>query len=105
MIGHAMDASRSRRRTLAAVSAIAAAASLVWTTAGAAEQTAPTPQRPKGVVIRGCLTGSKLTHLDFENVTVQLPDTLRVRNSRVIRDQVKALNGHTVEVVGTLRGI
>src|SRR5262245_17901115 len=86
-----------------AIGTIFAIASLVWAAAGAAQPTAPA--KPKGVVIRGCLTGSKLTHIDVENVTLPLPDTLRVRNSRVIRDQVKALNGHTVEVVGTLRGI
>jgi hypothetical protein len=30
---------------------------------------------------------------------------LRVTSIRVIRDQVKALNGHQVEVTGALRGI
>ena len=54
------------------------------------------------VVIRGCLTGSKLAHLDVENLdpALTLPDTLKVAESiRVIRSQVKALNGHQVEVI------
>jgi hypothetical protein len=68
------------------------------------------PQAPKGIVIRGCLTGSKLTHIEpvqlDESVTnVQIPDVLRVSTIRVIKNQVKALNGHQVELIGTLRGI
>lgn len=59
----------------------------------------------KGTVIRGCLTGSKLSHIDPDDATLQLPDVLRVSSIRVIRSQVKALDGHQVEVIGTLRGI
>jgi hypothetical protein len=63
-----------------------------------------------GVVIRGCLTGSKLIHIDPQtqlpaDLVLKLPDTLKVTSIRVIRDQVKALNGHQVEVTGALRGI
>jgi hypothetical protein len=60
---------------------------------------------PKGVVIRGCLNGSKLTHIDPDDATLSVPDILRVTSLRVIRSQVKALDGHQVEVIGTLSGI
>jgi hypothetical protein len=83
----------------------AAAVIVAWITPATAQQTPSSPKRPAGVAIRGCLTGSKLTHIDPGNVTAPLPDTLEVRSIRVIRDQVKALNGHTVEVIGGLRGI
>lgn len=67
--------------------------------------TAPKPQAPKGVVIRGCLTGSKLTHIEPGDPSLTLPDRLRVTSIKVIRSQVKALDGHQVELVGVLRGI
>jgi hypothetical protein len=84
---------------------MAAAAALVWNTAVAGQQAVSAPQRLKGDVIRGCLAGSKLTHTDSENETLQLPDTLVVRSIPAIRDQVKRLSGHTVEVIGRLRGV
>jgi hypothetical protein len=64
-------------------------------------------QTPKGVVIRGCLTGSKLTHIEPVQLdaSVDIPDVLRVSSIRVIRGQVKALNGHKVELIGSLRGV
>jgi hypothetical protein len=77
-------------------------------------QPAPQPdpaiklQRPKSTIIRGCLTGSKLTHIEpvqLDDASANIPDVLRVSSIRVIRSQVKALNGHTVELIGTLRGI
>jgi hypothetical protein len=67
--------------------------------------TAPKPQAPKGVVIRGCLTGSKLTHVEPGDASLTLPDRLRVTSTKVIRSQVRALDGHQVELVGLLRGI
>jgi hypothetical protein len=102
MIGDAMDTSRLRRTSPRLT---AAAITLMWIIPASAQQQTSPPQRPAGAVIRGCLTGSKLTHIDPGNVTLSLPDTLTVRSVRVIRDQVKALNGHTVEVAGKLRGI
>ena len=69
-----------------------------------ATQTAK-PAKPKGVVIRGCLTGWTLTHLDPDDATLNIPDKVRVNSLRVIRDQVTALNGHQVEVIGSLSGI
>ena len=92
-----------------------AAAGLVigglFTALDAVQETAvPKPQARKGVVIRGCLTGSKLTHIDPQtelpaDLLRKLPDRLTVTSIRVIRAQVKALNGHQVDVTGALRGI
>lgn len=94
---------------LKATVALAMAAGAAWPSVQAMQQPAasPKPQRAGSVVIRGCLTGSKLTHLDLENLdpALTLPDTLKVASIRVIRGQVKALNGHQVEVIGALRGI
>jgi hypothetical protein len=67
--------------------------------------TVPKPQALKGVVIRGCLTGSKLTNIEPGDPSLTLPDRLRVTSIKVIRSQVKALDGHQVELVGQLRGI
>lgn len=97
-----------RRLVLNATVAIAMAAGAARPSVEAMQQPAASPKpQPAGVVIRGCLTGSKLTHLDVENLdpALILPDTLKVASIRVIRSQVKALHGHQVEVIGTLRGI
>lgn len=75
------------------------------TMAMARQEAPPKPQPVKGVAIRGCLTGTKLTHLEPPDGTSALPDTLRVTTVRVIRDQLKPLNGHQVELIGALRGI
>ena len=74
---------------------------------GASQAPADSPPKPTNrVAIRGCLTGTKLTHLvPQSSMSLELPDTLRVTSIRVIRDQVKALNGHEVEVIGTLRAL
>ena len=76
--------------------------------ASQASQAAP-KSPPKGVVIRGCLTGEKLSRIEPQNVApaveLKLPDVLRVTSSKIIRSQVKALNGHQVEVTGALRAI
>lgn len=63
------------------------------------------PAKPKGAVIRGCLTGWKLTHVEPEDATLNVPDILRVKSLRVIKNQVTALNGHQVELIGSLSGI
>jgi hypothetical protein len=101
-----------QRVVLPAFAAIALAASALLTTVDAAQDAAAAArsQPRKGVVIRGCLTGSKLTHIDPQtelpaDLVRKLPDRLTVTSIRVIRDQVKALNGHQVEVTGALRGI
>jgi hypothetical protein len=90
------------------VSATTAVAGIIsLSVAQAAEQAAPPPQNQglKGVAIRGCLVGSKLTHIDQDDSTPTLPDPLTVSSIRVIRSQVKALSGHQVEVIGSLRNI
>lgn len=90
--------------TIAMVASLASSA-----TTRAMQQPTPAaaakPQPTKGVVIRGCLIGSKLTHIDPQDPTLNVPDILRVSSIRVIRSQVKALDGHQVELIGTLRGI
>src|SRR5262245_49963256 len=102
---------RAERRLFPPAIATAVVASVLFASVEAVQETpAPKPQPAKGVVIRGCLTGSKLTHLDPQNlaspdVALKLPDTLKVTSIRVIRSQVKALNGHQVEITGSLRGI
>ena len=64
------------------------------------------PQLAKRLAIHGCLSRSKLTHVDPQDpIPLELPDTLRVMSIRVIRGQVKALDGHQVEVIATLHGI
>jgi len=100
-----MTMSVVQRSVVPAVAAIALAGA-VPTTVDAAQQSEPR----KGVVIRGCLTGSKLTHIEPRSelpadLALKLPDRLAVTSIKVIRDQVKALNGHQVEVTGALRGV
>src|SRR5262245_16867621 len=68
-------------------------------------QPAPKPKPSNAVIVRGCLTGTKLTHVDAQNTTLNVPDVLQVTTDRVIRDQLKPLDGHQVELTGTLRGI
>jgi hypothetical protein len=100
-----MTMSGVQRIVLPAFAAIALASALL-TAVEAAQESQPR----KGVVIRGCLTGSKLTHIDPQtelpaDLALKLPDRLTVTSIRMIRDQVKALNGHQVEVTGALRGV
>src|SRR5215510_533939 len=93
------------RFALCALIVIVLGPCLLWA-AEAAPQPGPRTQLPNRVAIRGCLTRSKLTHVDSKDpIPLELPDVLRVTSIRVIRSQVKALDGHEVEVIGTLRGI
>ena len=100
---------RARRNVLTAIATIVVVANVVLAADQENQQTPGKPQAPKGVVIRGCLTGSTLTHLDPQNLKPdaleKIPDRLKVTSIRVIRDQVKALNGHEVEVTGALRDV
>ena len=100
---------RLRKLALAATGTIVAIAATAVAAIQDTQQTSPPKQGPKGAVIRGCLTGSNLIHLDPQNLSADLvlkiPDKLKVTSARVIRDQVKALNGHQVEITGSLRGI
>jgi hypothetical protein len=64
--------------------------------------------KPKPVnkyVVRGCLIGSTLTDLEPAPPPLKLPEKLQVSSTRTIRDQVKALSGHQVEVTGALFGV
>jgi hypothetical protein len=97
MMGHALH----RRETRTGIAAIVVGICIAGATIAAQQATKPN----KGTVIRGCLTGWKLTHIDPDDATLTIPDVLQVRSLRVIRDQVKALNGHQVEVIGSLEGI
>jgi hypothetical protein len=59
----------------------------------------------KGITIRGCLNDSKLTHVEPADPGAPFPDSLGVSVIRAIRDQLKALNGHQVELIGTVEGV
>jgi len=65
----------------------------------------PKPQSTNKVVIRGCLTRSTLTDIEPTPPPLKLPEKLRVAGTRTIRDQVKALSGHQVELTGALFGV
>jgi hypothetical protein len=93
---------RSAMMTLAMIASLPFAAA---TPRAQQPAVAPKAQPTNGVVIRGCLTGSKLTHIDPADATLTVPDVLRVKSISVIRSQVTALDGHQVELIGTLRGI
>jgi hypothetical protein len=101
-----MTAVRGRPLVLClSVMAFAGFMSLSVTAANQQTAAPPPPAEPlKGEAIRGCLAGSKLTHIDQDD-SAPLPDPLAVTTIRVIRDQLKALHGHYVEVIGTLRNI
>jgi hypothetical protein len=84
---------------------ILAAVAISTAIAGSQEAEKPQPQPANGVTLRGCLTGTKLTHVEPADPKLTVPGALRLTTIRVIRDQVKPLNGHQVEVIGTLRGV
>jgi hypothetical protein len=89
--------------TTAAMSSAAAARGPIAQTqeAGPSPRTQPTNQH----VVRGCLNGSALTDIEPASPPVTFPEKLRVTSPRVIRDQVKALTGHRVELTGALFGV
>jgi hypothetical protein len=89
--------------TVAAMSSAAAAQD----PATPAQEPAPSPKPPPANthVIRGCLNGSTLTDIEPAPPPLKLPEKLRVSSPRTIRDQVKALSGHQVEVTGALFGV
>jgi hypothetical protein len=71
------------------------------------QKPAPSPksQPTNKYVIRGCLTGSTLTDIEPAPPPLKLPEKLRVASTRTIRDQVKGLNRHQVELTGALFGV
>jgi len=82
-------------------------ASLGVVSASAAQNATPAAaERPKGIAVRGCLMGARLTNVEpAADSDVPFPDSLGVNAIRVIRGQVKALNGHQVELIGTVEGV
>lgn len=64
----------------------------------------PQPRPTNMYVVRGCLTKSTLTNIE-PLPPLKLPEKLRVTSTRTIRDQVKALSGHQVELTGALFGV
>jgi len=65
----------------------------------------PVPQPVKGTAVRGCLMGSRLTQVEPSNPGAAYPESLGVSSIRVIKKQLKALNGHRVELIGTIEGV
>jgi hypothetical protein len=64
------------------------------------------PQTKKNaVVVRGCMSGSTLTHAEAHEYTSSVPETLRTTGSRAVRGALKEADGHTVELTGTLKGL
>jgi hypothetical protein len=94
--------------TIGLVSAwtIALSASLGIVSASPAQGPAPAAAQPlKGIAIRGCLTGARLTHVEPVDSDLPFPDSLGVNGIRVIRSQLKALKGHQVELIGNVEGV
>lgn len=89
------------------VHALSMLAALGATLTVAAAQTAPPPKAPpiNSYVVRGCLKGSTLTAIEPTQPPLKLPEKLKATSTRVIRDQLKALDGHRVEITGALFGV
>ena len=85
---------------------IALAVSLGVVSASAAQGPDPAAAQPgKGIAVRGCLTGARLTHVEPVDSDAPFPASLGVNGIRVIRSQLKALNGHQVELIGNVEGV
>jgi hypothetical protein len=65
----------------------------------------PKPPPTNKYVVRGCLKGSTLTDIAPTPPRLKLPEKLRVATVRTLRDQVKGLDGHQVELTGALVGV
>jgi hypothetical protein len=86
--------------------AIALAASLCLVSASLAQGPAPAAAQPlKGIVVRGCLMGAKLTRVEPVDSDAPFPASLGVNGIRAIRSQLKALKGHEVELIGNVEGV
>jgi hypothetical protein len=98
-----MTATNSR---FVSAAAIALAASLGIVSAPQAQGQAPAAAQPlKGMAVRGCLTGGRLTHVEPVDSNLPFPDSLGVNGIRAIRSQLKALKGHQVELIGSVEGV
>jgi len=74
--------------------------------ASAAQNPTPAAAPLKGIAVRGCLTKSRLTHVEpVPDSDTSFPDSIGINAARVIRSQVKALDGHQVELIGTVEGV
>ena len=82
----------------------AALASVCFASASAMQDSTATPAS-KGIAVRGCLKGSKLTHVEPVDPGAPFPDSLGVNGIRAIRTELKSLNGHQVELIGTVEGV
>lgn len=100
-----------------ALSAAVLAATIAAAPASAQQQPPPQPPAPQQpttdpkpapnknvVVVSGCLSGSLLTHTHPKEYIVEIPESLRLTGSRAMRSRLKEANGHTVELVGVLKG-
>jgi hypothetical protein len=96
---------RNRTPQCVSAAAIALAASLSVVSASPAQGPPVAAQPLKGIVVRGCLTGARLTHVEPVDSDMPFPDSLGVNGIRVIRSQLKALNGHQVELIGNVEGV
>jgi hypothetical protein len=91
--------------TLALVALGSAAAQAVQEQTPPASQAPPVSQPLKGIAVRGCLSGSKLTNVEPVAPGTSMPASLGVNGVRAIRGQLKSLNGHQVELIGTVEGV
>jgi hypothetical protein len=83
---------------------------------GAAQSQPPAPPQPTDnkpvdkntdkntIVARGCVNGGMLTRLEAREYVSTVPSTVRILGSRSVRGMLKEMEGHQVEVVGTLKG-
>jgi hypothetical protein len=99
---------RARNPQCVSAVTIALTASLCIVSATPAQGPAPAPaaaQLLKGIAVRGCLTGGRLTHVEPSDSDTPYPDSLGVNGIRAIRSQLKALKGHQVELIGSVEGV
>lgn len=96
----------TRNPRLVSIPTVALVASLGIASLSIAQEPAPPAAQPlKGIVVRGCLSGSRLTHVEPVDPGAPFPDALGVNAIRAIRSQLKALNGHQVELIGSVEGV
>jgi hypothetical protein len=96
--------SKSFMTPMIAIGAVLAGGALVAQSAQRPDDSTAAARRSTDVTVRGCLTGSKLTHIETDS-KLNLPDGLNVSSIKVIRNQVKGLSGHRVELIGRLEGV
>ena len=96
----------TRKSQCVSAAATALAISLGIVSAPQAQGPAPAAAQPlKGMAVRGCLTGGRLTRVEPVDSNLPFPDSLGVNGIRAIRSQLKALKGHQVELIGSVEGV